>query len=107
MRTMVGRPATLTGARRVVIVPSPSWPLPLYPHAHTPPEPSSAREWDAPAAMAVTPDNPLTATADSRSVAVVPSPIWPSILRPQDWTLPSDNNTSARLPPAATATAAP
>ena len=79
---------TCTGVVRLVVVPSPSCPYALLPHAHTVPSPFSASACVAPAAIAITLDSPLTATGEVR-VVVVPSPIWPPLFAPQAQTVPS------------------
>ncbi len=69
-----------TGKIAFRVVPSPNRPFEFWPHAQTSPdrEPSvrRAREWLAPAAMAITPRNELTWTGLCCSI-VVPSPSWP------------------------------
>src|SRR5450830_575015 len=61
--TPLDRPLTATGARRCVVVPSPSCPKLLLPQHHTPPPLVSAQVWEPPAATAVTPLNrPITPT---------------------------------------------
>ena len=70
-------PETSVGARRSVVVPSPSWPEKLEPQHLTVPPVRSAHVWSSPAlspdASAMTPERPVTATGVSR-VVVVPSP---------------------------------
>jgi len=46
---------TRTGVGRSVVVPSPSWPESLWPHARTPPLDSTARLWSSPPATEATP----------------------------------------------------
>src|SRR5204863_5738734 len=84
------------------VLPVPSCPLSLLPHAITVPLLSSARLWLAPAAIALTPDNPLTCTGTERRF-VVPSPSWPEELLPHAITVPSTSRARLCLPPAATA----
>ena len=76
MAVTLARPVTATGVSRWVVLPSPSSPLPLYPHATSVPSLFSARQCWAPSAMAVTLARPVTATGVSLWV-VVPSPSWP------------------------------
>src|SRR3989344_2532758 len=86
------RPETWTGTFLLVIVPSPSWPLTLFPQLRTVPSDLRARVWVPPAATAVTPEplpRPETSTGADLLV-VVPSPIWPLPLNPQARTVPSD-----------------
>src|SRR5207247_8038792 len=90
------RPLTATGEACCVVVPSPSWPAALLPHATTAPLDFSASTWPASlaAAIAMTPlpgPRPLTWTGVSRCV-VVPSPSLPSSLLPHANTVPSDFN---------------
>jgi hypothetical protein len=89
MATAVPSDATSVGFRRSVVVPSPSWPASFAPHARTLPFASSARLCRAPAAIATTFESPETWTGARRSAAVVPSPSCPSVLSPQDQTVPS------------------
>jgi hypothetical protein len=61
--TPVVNPETFTGVVRSVVVPSPMWPVPLYPQHFIPPVLSNAHAWLLPVAIAVTPElNPLTVT---------------------------------------------
>src|SRR5437667_325883 len=85
---------TCTGASRFILVPSPSWPEPFYPHARTVPSDMSARLWALPAETATTPERPLTCTGVCRSV-LVPSPISPLAFNPQAWALPATWRLSA------------
>src|SRR5688572_1858901 len=77
---------TLTGWTRGVVVPSPSRPDSLVPHAQTLPSDFRARACVAPAEIAttsVTGDESAfsTGTGYSREI-VVPSPIWPDEFSP-------------------------
>src|SRR2546422_994304 len=77
------RPMTSTGKKRLLVVPSPSWPTKPPPQHLTPPTLVSAQLWKSPAAIAVTPLlRPKTATGSNR-LMVVPSPSWPELLLPQ------------------------
>jgi len=66
----------VTGAWRLVWLPSPSWPPLLFPHPKRVPSGLSAKTLPLPAQTAWIPESPSTATALKRSVAV-PSPNWP------------------------------
>src|ERR1035441_3231941 len=93
---------TATGARRFLLVLSPSWPYLLKPQAATVPSEHNAKLWSRPAAMptttlpdsAETPESVLTATG-TLWLFVLLSPSWPSVLSPQANTVPSEHN--ARL----------
>src|SRR5450759_144027 len=100
---------TATGVLLSVVVPLPSWPLPLSPQASTWPVEVSARLWRLPPAMAVTavPEGRLTATGVLLLV-VLPLPSSPYALSPQASTWPVE--VSARLwlvPPAIAVTVVP
>ena len=58
MATALVSPTTVTGVRRRVVVPSPSWPSALSPHVRTVPSARSAREWLCPVSTAMTPVEP-------------------------------------------------
>src|SRR5882672_9906744 len=111
--TTFARPDTATGTDRSVVVPSPSCPSLLAPHAITVPSPSSARLWSSPAEIATIPLSPLTATglvlqgtvlkpADGQvsGPVVVPSPSWPYSLSPHATTVPLERSASACGPSA-------
>src|SRR5690242_18309572 len=80
-------PGTCTGTRRWVVVPSPSWPSPLPPQAHTVPPWRRANEWLLPAATAVMFVS-SSACVGLRRWVVVPSPSCPWLLLPQLHTVP-------------------
>ena len=81
--TPLASPLTGTGVSRCVVVPSPTWPYPLYPQHCTPPPLVSAQVWLLPAITDTTPlSSPLTGTGIT-CVVVVPSPSWPEPLYPQ------------------------
>src|SRR5262249_31600268 len=72
-------------------------------HATVPPE-SSAQVRYSPAAIAVTPVRPETATGVVREV-VVPSPSWPNTLSPQQRTVPAASSAHECAAPTVTAVA--
>src|ERR1041384_944159 len=77
-------PLTWTGVSLWVFVPSPSWPLPFAPQAHTVPSDLRARVCVVPAAIAVTPE-PLPRPDVCTGAACpknVPSPSCPLLLSP-------------------------
>ncbi len=92
MVTPTGR-LTSTGVLRSMMVPSPSWPPKLEPHARMVPVDVNARLWLLPPAMAVTsaPTGRPTSTGVLRSV-MVPSPNSPWSFWPQARTAPVDVN---------------
>src|SRR5688572_24767775 len=92
-------PVTATGDDRWIIVPSPSWPCRLSPHAHTVPSDLIAREWLKLEWIARTLPSPPTCTGVWRSV-VVPSPTEPRSFRPQAHTVPFDLSARLCQPPA-------
>ena len=97
------RSLTATGVDWPVVLPSPNWPWPLLPQQRTAPAVVSAQLWKTPAAMAATPEpRPLTATGVDW-FAVLPSPNWPSLLRPQQRTAPAVVRAQVCSPPAAMA----
>src|SRR5438034_1122911 len=88
------RPLTATGESCCVVVPSPSCPVELRPHATTEPFDFKATAWldDWVDAMAIVPlpaPRPVTGTGVRRWV-VVPSPRRPLALLPHARTVPSD-----------------
>src|SRR5581483_3979247 len=94
-------PTTSTGVLRVVVVPSPSWPLKLMPQHLTPPAVVSAQVNSLPAMIWVTPlDRPTTSTGVVRGVALVPSPSWPVRFSPQHLTPPALVSAQLCSPPA-------
>ncbi len=80
------------GVSRIAVVPSPSCPALLAPHAHIAPVAAplltTASANPSPAAIARTPEIPGTWTGVSR-VVVVPSPSCPLVLTPQAQSVPS------------------
>src|SRR5450759_1038484 len=95
---------TATGVVLPVVVPLPSCPELLSPHARTLPVEVNARLWASPPEMAVTvvPDGRVTPTG-VRALAVAPLPSWPELLRPQASTWPFDVRARLWLAPAAMA----
>src|SRR5688500_8864483 len=91
---------TCTGVERSVVVPSPSWPYWLEPHAHTVPLDFTTTVWSQLAPAPTTPLMP-TGVGWARSV-VVPSPSAPSLLLPNVYTSPSVVTTAVCLWPVAT-----
>src|SRR5438105_7196405 len=77
-----------TGAYRVMVVPSPSWPLSLAPQVQMVPSLLSATECLYPAATATTPVSPETEVGTSLAV-VVPSPSSPDAFVPHAQAAPS------------------
>ena len=83
-------PETATGAERVVVIPSPSWPLLFLPRHFTLPSVSAAHECLPPRAMLVAVVMPKTSTGEHPSeehpsvmvswllykIGMVPSPSW-------------------------------
>ncbi|KRC30598.1 hypothetical protein ASE28_14285 [Acidovorax sp. Root219] len=87
--TPPAKPVTVWGVVLSVVLPSPSWPKLLSPQHCTAPAVVSAQLWFSPAAMAATPlARPVTGWGVLLSV-VLPSPSWPSLLRPQHCTAPA------------------
>src|SRR5579885_1593940 len=83
-------PLTRTGALRLIVVSSPSWPTALPPQAQTVPSPVTARLWSPPTAAFVTPLRPVTWTGTLLMAnAVVSLPSWPEVLSPQAHRVPS------------------
>src|SRR5439155_19709043 len=76
--------------RKASVVPTPSWPWLLRPHAR--PVLSDfliARLWAPPQAMAAT-AVPPSAGAGTRRLVVSPTPSWPELLRPHASTVSSE-----------------
>src|SRR3990172_8171069 len=72
--TPLSKPVTATGTKRLVVVPSPSWPPKFFPQHLTAPAVVSAHVWYCPAPIATTPlSKPVTATG-ARLLVVVPLP---------------------------------
>ena len=84
------RPVTATGVSCSSIVPSPSWPVALYPQHSTPPALVKAHECASPVATAIAFVIPETSTGVVHAVGsqALPSPSWPSVLLPQHLTPP-------------------
>src|SRR5438132_564130 len=99
------RPLTITGAVDCVVVPSPSWPLPLAPQHRAEPPDISAHVKFPPAATAVAPFRPTTATGFATLTAYAPFPSWPSLLYPQHLTDPFESNAHVCWIPAVTCVA--
>lgn len=72
-------PVTVTGVRRLVVVPSPSWPLKFHPQHLTVPLVSTAHVWVPPVEISTMLVSPLTVIGTSASVSV-PSPRRPLLL---------------------------
>src|SRR5262249_38156452 len=104
MATIVGKPDTEAGVLRLVVVPSPSWPFPFKPQAHTVPSLLSARACELPTATAVMFDKPPTVTGDVRCGVGV-SPNCPLLLNPHARRVRSLRRATLNALPAATATA--
>lgn len=73
---------------RSFVVPSPSWSLLFTPQQRTSTPDTMTHVWPLPAAMALAPVIPLTATGIVRLV-VVPSPSRPPLFSPQQRTSPA------------------
>ena len=82
-----------------MIVPLPNWPELFAPQHLTVPPADNAHECEPPAAIATTPDKPLTLTAVDAFV-IVPLPNWPERLPPQHFTVPPADNAHECEPPA-------
>src|SRR5437879_7929288 len=83
------RPMTSTGKKRLLVVPSPSWPTKPPPQHLTPPTLVRAQLCSPPAAIAVTPLLRPTTSTGKKRLLVVPSPSWPAALAPQHLTPPT------------------
>src|SRR5690349_18511597 len=81
-----------------VVLPIPSWPQELHPHAHTVPLVSSARECWPPADTWMTPAKFVHAIGRRLSI-VVPLPSWPNVFAPQACTKPPLSKASVCPPP--------
>src|SRR4051812_22341465 len=109
MIVKLGRP-TATAVKDSVVVPLPSWPLPLYPQQYAqPPErahmcPVVTGLPPPPAVIAVAFVRLETVTGIDESV-VVPSPSWPWLLSPQHFAVPPDSNAHVEDCPTAMAVA--
>src|SRR6476659_1536220 len=75
------------GVVRLVVVPSPSCPKELYPHAHSVPSMRVATVWSSPVATDVQVSDPIWVGV-SRLVVVL-SPSCPKPLKPQAHNVPS------------------
>ena len=80
---------TWTGVWCGAVVPSPSWPEELSPHAHSVPSDLTASVYVPPAATAAQSVSVPTCTGDSR-VVVVPSPTCPLAFAPHAHSVPFD-----------------
>jgi hypothetical protein len=90
--TSTGNPTTGAGVGRLIVVPSPSWPVLLLPQQATVPARDTAHVWGAvsmakdvlriPVSIIETSARPDTGTGVGRST-VVPSPSWPPRFAPQ------------------------
>src|SRR3972149_3420284 len=89
-----------TGVLLFIVVPSPSWPSLLLPHAHTVPSFLRATVCTPAVAIAETPVSPLICTGVFLFINV-PSPSWPSLLVPHAHTVPSFLSAMLCAPPAA------
>lgn len=69
------------------MVPSPSWPMALFPQHFTVPPPNLAQEWLLPVAIEVAVLIPATVTGEDE-VVMLPSPSCPWALYPQHFTVP-------------------
>ena len=88
MAMILLKPGTATGSALLLVVPLPSWPKVLSPHAQTFPLLDNARLWSAPPAMATILLKPNTWTGMGLPL-VVPLPSWPKVLSPQAQRVPS------------------
>src|ERR1700694_5512730 len=94
-------PLTAIGDDRLPVVPSPSWPARLSPHANTLPSDFSARVWAPPAALLSTPLRPIALGTERKISAPLPS--CPDELSPQVQTVPSCFSATVNWSPTATA----
>src|SRR5205823_5119929 len=90
-------PLTCTAALRAAVVPSPSAPYSLRPHAQTAPSDFNATEWTQPAATLTTPvrkpaPSAVTTLPGKADAPVTQEPSWPWLLSPQARTAPSEVN---------------
>src|SRR5439155_554732 len=84
--------------RKAAVVPAPSWPSLLRPHARpVPSERLMARLWIPPQAMAATVMPPRAGAGTGRLV-VSPVPSWPKLLSPQASTVSSEATAVATAP---------
>ncbi|WUE03857.1 hypothetical protein OHA25_42130 [Nonomuraea sp. NBC_00507] len=74
---------TLTGALVSVLLPSPSWPLLFWPHAHTVPSAAMAREWVRLPATSVNPACASSTSSGTSRSSSLPLPSCPKLPRPQ------------------------
>ena len=72
-----------------VVVPSPSWPLSFFPQHNTPPLNNTAHVWDIPTPKLVAVVMPETAVGVLMEFSLEPTPIWPFLLYPQHFIVPS------------------
>src|ERR671919_312433 len=83
---------------RSVVVPSPSWPYRLSPHAHTVPSVLVTKLWVCPPSTVTTSANPPTWAGVDWTLGPVPT--CPSLLSPHPHTVPSGRPTSVWFAPA-------
>src|SRR5437773_5354477 len=77
---------TCVGEDRSVVVPSPSCPWSLRPHAQTVPSERTATLRRPVLSAAIATSRPIRALTGSELLVVVPSPSWPRSFRPQERT---------------------
>ena len=100
MPTASAMPATCTGDRRIVVVPSPSWPSLLRPNSQIVPLLFSTIVWLCPVSTATLSVPSEVTWVGDRVLAVVPRPCCPSTLLPHVQTVPLDlSATSCSRPP--------
>ena len=100
---------TATGTELPTVLPFPSWPESLMPHATTVPSEHAATLWPSPAATATTvfpAKAPVigTATGTVLANASEPFPSWPPKLAPQVAKVPSEQSATLKNDPVATET---
>src|SRR5688500_2572090 len=96
------RPPTETGDVRCVVVPSPSWPLPLAPQHRAVPLARSAQVELEPAEICTTSVRPKTAVGVTTVEGeVLPIPICPLVFNPQHCTVVFASSAQLCQPPVA------
>jgi hypothetical protein len=96
---------TATGTERLLVVPSPSSPLPFDPQQRAVESARTAQVWELPAEMWVTPDNVVpapvfTTVTGTDLLVVVPSPSRPRSFVPQQRAVESARTAQVWFPPA-------
>src|SRR5579883_2379304 len=96
------RPGTWTGPGPPPVVPLPSSPTELPPHAQTVPSDASASPVSGPAETAIIPDSPGTWAGRARGAPPdEPVPSCPSVLSPHVQSVPSERTAAPNLSPSA------